>query len=140
MKSHFAQSGPVFLQFWFFEAIFEVNGQNSQHLFCSVWTFYCTQNDRLNLTVSTHNSVWKTTHPGLRYLRKKTLLVWWDMINNIFANISAKGGLLLNQFYLFDHVDLWNLWNGVSLLHHKDQICFLHHQNSTWNGWEISLK
>ena len=70
MNSHFAQSGLVFPQFWVFEAIFEVRGQNSQHLYGSVCTFYCTQNDRLNLTVSTQKSVWKTTHPGLRYLRK----------------------------------------------------------------------
>ena len=70
MNNHFAQSGLVFMQFWVFKAIFEGHGQNSQHLFCSVWTFYCTQNDRLNLTVSTQKSVWKTTHPGLRYLQK----------------------------------------------------------------------
>ena len=70
MNSHFAQSGLVFPQFWVFEAIFKVHGQNSQHLFCSICTFYCTQNDRPDLTVSTQKSVWKMTHRGLRYLRK----------------------------------------------------------------------
>ena len=79
MNSHFAQLGFVFPQFLVFKAIFEVHAQNSQHLFCSVWTFYCTQNDRPNPTVSMQKLVWKTDHPGLRYLRKTKWgcgLVW----------------------------------------------------------------
>ena len=76
MNSHFAQSGLVFPQFWVFEAIFEVRGHNSQHLFCSVCTFYCTQNDRLNLTVSTQKSVWKMMHPDPRYIQNSFLTFW----------------------------------------------------------------
>ena len=95
MNSHFAQSGLVFPQFWVFEAIFKVHGQNSQHLFCSICTFYCTQNDRPDLTVSTQKSVWKMTHRGLRYLRKTFStrgLVWCAVLEYIFANISAQSG------------------------------------------------
>ena len=69
MNTHFAQSSLVFPpQLLVFEAIFEVHGQNI--FFCSVCTFYCTQNDRPDLTVSTQKSVWKTSHSGLRYLQK----------------------------------------------------------------------
>ena len=38
--------------------------------FKKMCTFYCTQNDRLNLTVSRQKLVWKMSHPGLRYLQK----------------------------------------------------------------------
>ena len=36
----------------------------------SVCTSYCTQNDRLDPTVSMQKSVWKTNHHGSRYLQK----------------------------------------------------------------------
>ena len=57
MKSVFAQLALVFPQFWVFEAIFDACGQNCHKLFYSVCTFYCTQNNRLDLTVSTQKSV-----------------------------------------------------------------------------------
>ena len=70
MKSHFSQSGQVFPQFWVFEAIFEARGKNLRIFKNSFCTFYCTQNDRLDPTVSMQKSVWKTDHPGPRYLQK----------------------------------------------------------------------
>jgi len=57
MKSHFSQSGQVFPQFWVFEAIFEARGKNLRIFKNSVCTFYCTQNDRLDATVSMQKSV-----------------------------------------------------------------------------------
>ena len=47
--------------------------KNFHNFFHSVCVFYCTQHDRLDLTVSTQKSVWKTNHPGLRYLRKTNI-------------------------------------------------------------------
>ena len=73
MKSHFSQSGQVFPQFWVFEAIFEARGKNFRIFKNSVCTFYCTQNDRLNPTVSMQKSVWKTDHPRPRYLWKNKI-------------------------------------------------------------------
>ena len=57
MKSLFSQSGQVFLQFWVFEAIFEARGKNLRIFKNSVCTFYCTQNDCLDPTVSMQKSV-----------------------------------------------------------------------------------
>ena len=79
MKSLFSQSALFFPQFWVFEAIFEARGQNFQIFKNSVCTFYCIQNDHLNPTISMQKSVWKTDHPGSRYLRKTKWgcsLVW----------------------------------------------------------------
>ena len=56
MKSQFSQSGQVFPQFWVFEAIFEARGENLRIFKNSVCTFYCTQNDRLDPTVSMQKS------------------------------------------------------------------------------------
>ena len=81
MKSLFSQSALFFPQFWVFEAIFEARGQNFLILKNSVCIFYCTQNDRLDPTISMQKSVWKTDHPGPRY----------SMFRNIFANVSAHG-------------------------------------------------
>ena len=47
----------------------------SYFFFHSVYTFYCTQNNRPEHTVSTQKSVWKMTQSGLRYLRK-TIIGW----------------------------------------------------------------
>ena len=60
-------SFPAILGFWgdFWRFL-----KNFHKHFCSICDFYCTQNDRLDLTVSTQKSVWKTNHPGLRYLQK----------------------------------------------------------------------
>ena len=75
MKSVFAQLALVFPQFWVFEAIFDACGQNFHIFFHSVYTFYCTQNNRPEHTVSTQKSVWKMTQSGLRHLRK-TIIGW----------------------------------------------------------------
>ena len=48
--------------------------KNFQKFFHSICDFYCTQHDRLDLTVSTQKSVWKTNHPGPRYLQKYFLI------------------------------------------------------------------
>ena len=57
MNTHLAQSGQIFLQIRFFKAILEVQGQILYNEFQSVCGFYDTQNDCLNLTVSTQKSV-----------------------------------------------------------------------------------
>ena len=57
MKSHFSQSGQVFQQFWVFEAIFEAPGENVQVFKNFDCTFYGTQNDRLDPTVSMQKSI-----------------------------------------------------------------------------------
>ena len=51
MKSLSFQSGLVFPKFWGFEAIFEVHGQHFHISFYSVCTYYCTQNDQLDLMI-----------------------------------------------------------------------------------------
>ena len=48
--------------------------KNFHKFFHSVCDFYCTQHDRLDLTVSTQKSVLKTNHPWLRYLQKCFLI------------------------------------------------------------------
>ena len=70
MRCLFSQSALVFPQFWVFEATFEARGQNPLIFKNSVCTFYCTQNDRLDPTVSMQKLVWKTNHPGPRSLQK----------------------------------------------------------------------
>ena len=53
-------------------------------------------------TVSTQKSVWKTTQPEPRYLRKTKLvrgLVWHAMLKHIFANISAQGGSFFKPIF-----------------------------------------
>ena len=57
MKSLFPQSALFSPQFWVFEAIFEARGQNFPFFENSVCSFYCTQNDRLDPTVSMQKSV-----------------------------------------------------------------------------------
>ena len=103
MKSLFAQSGLVFPKFWVFEAIFEACGQNFPIFKNSVCTFYCTLNDRLDLTVSMQKPVWKTEHPGPRYLKNKTKcgcgLDGVPCLKNIFANILAQGSPFFNPIF-----------------------------------------
>ena len=57
MQSLFSQSGQVFPQFWAFEAIFEARRENFQIFKNIDCTFYCTQNDHLDPTVSMQKSV-----------------------------------------------------------------------------------
>ena len=88
MKSVFAQLALVFPQFWVFEAIFEARGQNFPIFKNSVCTFYCTQNDRLDPTVSMQKSVWKSDHRRLRNLQ------------NYFSTWHAKPNHNLILFFL----------------------------------------
>ena len=69
MKSLFSQLALFFPQFWVFEAIFEARGENFLIFENSICAFYCTQNDRLDPTVSMQKSVWKTDHRGPRNLQ-----------------------------------------------------------------------
>ena len=56
-KNLLSQSALVFPQFWVFEAIFEARRQNLPIFKNFICTFYCTQNDRLDPTVSMQKSV-----------------------------------------------------------------------------------
>ena len=70
MTSIFAHSIWILQKLSEIEAIFEARGKNLRIFKNSVCTFYCTQNDRLDPTVSMQKSVWKTDRSGPRYLRK----------------------------------------------------------------------
>ena len=81
--------------FWRFLKIFHKH-------FCSICDFYCTQNDRLDLTVSTQKSVWKWPSLGWVIWEKPLLaggLVWHAMSKNIFVNISAQGGSFFKPIF-----------------------------------------
>ena len=88
MKSLFSQLALFFPQFWVFEAIFEAHGQNFLIFKNSICTFYCTQNDRLDPTVSMQKLVWKSDHRGPRNLQ------------NYFSTWHAKPNRNLILFFL----------------------------------------
>ena len=67
-----SSSFPAILGFW---GDFWRLWTNCHKLFYSVCTFYYTQNNRLDLTVSTQKSVLKTNHPGPRN-SQKCFLTW----------------------------------------------------------------
>ena len=71
-----------------------------------VCTSDCTRNNHLNPTCSIQKSVWKTNHPGLRYLRTTNLgcgLVWRAMLKT-FLQLSR---LLVVHFKRILHRNRW---------------------------------
>ena len=95
MNSHFAQSGLVFPQFWVFEAIFKVHGQNSWHFFAPFVPFIVLKTTVLISWFQRKNRFEKRPTLGWDIWEKPLFaggLVWRAVLKNIFANISAQGG------------------------------------------------
>ena len=111
MKSHFSQSGQIFSQFWVFEAIFEARGKNLRIFKNSVCTFFCTQNNRLDLTVLTQKMFFKKEPPQAYIFAKINLNMARQTkppANNSISQIyQPRVGHFSNLFLLTDEDGLF---------------------------------
>ena len=73
-----SSSSHAILGFW---GDFWHSWKNFINIFYFICDFYCTQNDRLDHTVSTQKTVFKTNHPGRRY-SQKCFLIWYAKPNH----------------------------------------------------------
>ena len=101
MKSLFSQSDQVFPQFLVFEAIFEACG-NFFLVLKTLFGPFIVLKTNVSVPWFRCKIVYKTGHPGPRYLRKTKWgcgLVWRAMFKNIFANISAHVGPIFKPIF-----------------------------------------
>ena len=113
MKSNFPLSGLAVLQFQVFEEIFEVKVQVQIFLFFySVFTFYCTQNDCLNLTVSKQNKyeshcakIFAKIFLSMAHLTK-------PLANNGFPQNLSQGWVVFPTVFMW-FLSWQHLWESV---------------------------